>query len=119
MHHHNLTPEMRQCVANCLDCYSTCLETATHCLILGGEHASPKHQRLLQDCAAICQTSAGFLLRTSHYHEMTCGVCSKICSDCAQECERLGAGDQVMQKCAAACRRCAESCSHMAHAMSH
>jgi hypothetical protein len=64
MHQHHLTPDMRQCIANCLDCHSLCVETAAHCLTMGGEHAGPKHQRLLHDCAQICQTSADFMLRT-------------------------------------------------------
>ena len=115
-HEHQLTPDMRECIAACLDCHVTCLETSAHCLEMGGEHASAKHQRLLQDCAQICQTSADFMVRTSHYHARTCDVCAEICHACAQECERLGSGDDLMRRCAAVCRRCAESCTRMAHA---
>ena len=116
MHEHNISSEMRQCISNCLSCHALCLETAAHCLTMGGEHAAPKHQRLLHDCAQICQTSADFMLRTSHYHGLTCGVCAEVCQACAQECERLVAGDDVMRQCADACRQCAESCGRMVHA---
>lgn len=119
MHDHRLTPEMRQCIANCLNCHSLCIETAAHCLTMGGEHAGPKHQRLLADCAQICQTSADFMLRTSHYHAQTCGVCAEICQACADECGRMAGSDDLMRRCADACKTCAESCRAMSHAMAH
>ena len=94
---------MRQCIQNCLECHSICVETAQHCLMLGGEHAGAKHVRLLLDCAQICQTCADFMLRTSHYHIKTCGVCAEICRDCAKSCEQMAGEDETMKKCAEAC----------------
>lgn len=105
-------PTMKDCIDNCDDCHSICLETATWCLEQGGEHASPEHVKLLQDCAEICQTSANFMLRQSDFHAVTCRACAELCERCADACERMD-GDQ-MQACAEACRRCAETCRSMA-----
>jgi hypothetical protein len=115
-HHGQQSPEMQQCIQNCLDCHSICLQTIQHCLAMGGKHAEPSHIRLLMDCAEICQTSANFMLRGSNLHGRTCGVCAEVCARCAEDCARMGE-DSLMQQCAEACRRCADSCQRMATMM--
>lgn len=108
-----LTQEMRHCIQECQDCHSVCLETVTHCLAKGGDHAAPDHIRLMLDCVEICQTSANFMLRGSDLHTLTCSACAEICGACADDCERL-ADDEMMRRCAEMCRRCADSCRLMA-----
>jgi len=98
-----------------VDCHIVCLETITHCLGKGGEHANADHIKLLQDCAEICQTAANFMTRQSTLHPETCRVCAEVCEQCAASCEQFG-DDDVMRRCAEACRRCAESCREMAGA---
>ena len=108
-----ITPEMRECIANCQECHAVCLETTVHCLQMGGQHAEAGHIRTLLDCAEICQTSANYMLRSSPLHHLTCGVCAEACTRCAASCEAFG-DDRMMQSCAEVCRRCAESCERMA-----
>jgi hypothetical protein len=115
---HQTSQQMQDCINECLTCHSICLETVTHCLQMGGKHAEASHIRLLLDCAEICQTSANFMLRGSELHNRTCSVCAEICARCADECERIGAGDELMMRCAEACRRCAQSCQSMSSGMS-
>jgi hypothetical protein len=119
MHEKTITPHMRMCIASCQECHALCLESSIHCLTMGGEHASAAHQRLLQDCAQACATSADFMLRGSAHHTSYCAACADVCTACATECESMADGDDLMKRCAAACRKCAESCSTMAHEMSH
>lgn len=107
-----MSQEMKQCIQNCLDCHSICLETVTHCLQKGGKHAEAGHIRLLLDCAEICQTSANFMLRGSDLHRLICAACTEICDRCAKDCEKFG-DDKQMKACAEACRRCSESCRRM------
>jgi hypothetical protein len=108
-----LSTEMQNCIQECTRCHQTCLATITHCLNLGGKHADPDHITLLADCAEICQTSADFMSRNSHHHELTCDICSELCVRCAESCMRMRE-DPEMQACAEACLRCAESCRRMA-----
>lgn len=110
-----VTQEMQQCIQNCLDCHSICLNTITYCLQKGGMHAEPAHIQLMQDCAEICQTSANFMLRGSDLHTRTCGVCAQVCQRCADDCAKMG-DDAQMKACADMCRRCAESCRQMSMA---
>lgn len=117
MAHQEMSQEMQDCISNCMNCHAVCLETISHCLAMGGEHASPKHIGLLQDCAQVCATSADFMLRMSDYHPQICGVCADICEACAKECESMADGNDFMQRCADACRKCAESCRQMAGSM--
>lgn len=112
---HEINVATRECIDNCVDCHAVCVETATHCLMLGGKHASFEHQTLLQDCAQICQTSADFMLRGSALHRETCRACAEACERCAESCERMG-DDATMKRCAEMCRQCAESCRRMAGA---
>lgn len=110
--------EMQDCINECLSCHAICLETITHCLEMGGEHADPSHITLLQDCAQICITSADFMLRGSEHHGQTCGVCAVVCDACADSCESMADGSDFMQRCAEVCRRCAESCRQVASSIS-
>jgi len=105
--------EMEQCIDDCLDCHSICLETSmSYCLEMGGKHAEPKHMRLMLDCSEICQVSANFMLRNSNFSTRTCNLCAEICIKCAESCEQFK-GDEKMAACAKVCRRCAESCQQM------
>jgi hypothetical protein len=71
----------------------------------------------MMDCAAICQTSADFMLRGSPLHTLTCGVCAEVCERCAASCEKFPE-DAMMQQCAETCQSCAASCREMA-SMAH
>jgi hypothetical protein len=113
-HTQKMTTEMKECIQNCLGCYTICLETAQHCLMLGGKHAEPRHIGLLNTCAKICETSAAFMSSGSELHGKVCGVCAEVCKACEQSCSNMADGDETMLRCAEACRRCAESCRRMA-----
>ncbi|MDB5039267.1 MAG: hypothetical protein JWQ35_2795 [Bacteriovoracaceae bacterium] len=102
-----------ECIEYCLHCHALCVETISHCLQKGGEHAESNHVRLLEDCAEICQTAANFLLRSSKFYPRTCEVCAEISEKCAESCEKM-ADDQMLKACAELCRKCAESCRSMA-----
>jgi hypothetical protein len=117
MAHHTAArtdPKMQACIDDCLGCYATCETTTTHCLELGGKHAEPTHIRLLADCARICLVSADFMVRQSGSHARLCAICADVCRECADDCERIDASDEMMAQCAAECRRCADSCAEMA-----
>ena len=114
MTQHQMSQDTRQCIQECTTCHQACLQTIQHCLGMGGKHAEQAHIRLLADCAQICAVSADFMLRGSPLHGRTCGVCADVCRQCAEDCNRIGGGDQQMKQCADACRRCAESCQRMA-----
>ncbi len=103
------TEDERRCIAHCLDCYSVCSRTKAHCLRLGGQHAEEEHQKLLDDCIAICQTAAGFMLRGSDRIASVCRACAEACSGCARSCRRFP-GDRQMDECAKTCDSCAQLC---------
>lgn len=107
--------KMRDCADTCQECRAVCLETLAYCLEKGGKHAAAGHIRLLIDCAEICSTSAGFLLRGSELHGRTCAACADVGDACARSCDAMG-DDAQMKRCAEACRRCAQSCRPMATA---
>ncbi|MBD0268606.1 MAG: four-helix bundle copper-binding protein [Cyanobacteria bacterium Co-bin8] len=109
---HEISQDMQQCIQNCLDCHSICLNTITYCLQQGGHHSEPAHIRLMMDCVESCQTSANFMLRNSDLHAHFCRACAEVCQRCAEDCDRMG-DDAQMKACADMCRRCAETCRQM------
>ncbi len=111
---HHTNENMSKCVQLCRDCHAMCTQTITHCLKLGGRHATPDHIRLLVDCAQMCATSADYMLRESPFHDQLCRLCSDLCTLCAKDCEQVAGGDQMVKQCIEMCRRCAESCDRMA-----
>ena len=104
---------MDKAIQSAAECHRICLETITHCMNMGGEHADPKHLQLLMDCAKICALSVDFMARGSDFHKEICRICADICEACAESCEALDG--EEMQRCADACRKCAEECRAMAN----
>ena len=82
----------------------------THCLDEGGQHVAPQHFRLMIDCAAMCATTADFIMHKSQFHRQLCGLCAEVCNACAQDCMKLDG----MEECVEACRKCAQACRAMA-----
>jgi hypothetical protein len=111
---HGFAIDMQRCIDECLRCSELCVRAMEHWFELRGKRAGGSQIRTLSDCAAICQTNAGFMLRGSQFHTRTCAVCAEICHECARECTRVE-DDAIMQRCAEACRRCADSCERMAN----
>jgi hypothetical protein len=107
-----IDPALRHCIDECLRCHEVCLSTIPYCLEQGGRHATEAHVTLLYDCAAICRTSADFMLRGSDEHARLCAVCAALCHRCADACDMF-ADDEVMRACAGACRACAATCERM------
>lgn len=107
--------QMENCIRDCQDCATTCIDTVSHCLQKGGPHTEPGHIRLLTDCIEICHLAAKFMQRGSDLHAETCRACAVICERCEKSCREFG-DDPVMVACADACRQCAESCRKMAGA---
>ena len=96
------------CIGECLDCRRQCLETAARILSEGSGHPLALVAQLW-DCADVCETNAGLMLRNSALIGRTCETCAEICELCAQECGRF-VDDLHLQACALGCRRCAASC---------
>ena len=90
---------MQECIDHCRSCEEICLESVTHCLQKGREHAQPDHVSLLLACAEICSTSARFMLLGSEHHVRTCEVCAEVCDACAADCETMS-DDDLMRRCA-------------------
>ena len=101
---------MQECIADCLHCYQTCLQTAmSHCLQVGGRHVEPEHFRLMTGCAEICRSAAHFMLSRTPMYAQVCAACAEVCSACGDSCEQIG----DMDDCVQACRRCEQSCRRM------
>ncbi len=98
---------MARCIDLCGECHRSCLAAA-----VSGQ-ADQDHQRLLLDCAQMCQTATDFMVRASPLHGYVCGLCAHVCKVCHDRCQ--GDLDEIGQLCA----RCAESCMSMSKLATH
>lgn len=110
---------MAECLENCQHAAILCRSLIPHCLHLGGPHASEDHIRKLLVCAEACEASASLMALKSHFHAEMCGLCAKICLECAEDCERLAGNDEQMKTCARQCRDCADTCERMSASPTH
>lgn len=108
---------MAECLENCQHSAQLCRSLVPHCLSMGGPHASEDHIRRLLVCAETCEAAVRLMAYKSEFHAEMCGLCAKVCRDCAEECARLAGDDEQMKTCARQCRDCADTCERMsAHA---
>jgi hypothetical protein len=112
MHARGMAQSFYNAARTTQDCESICVQTIQYCLEMGGEHVTPSHMQLLQDCADICEITAKVMLRSSPQHGEIAAVCANICELCAASCERFG-GDAQMKACANQCLLCAAACRQM------
>lgn len=117
MAHPTMNDSMRAAIEDAQSCATTCWETVSHCLTMGGPHAEVSHIRSLIDCAEACRAAADAMARGSGLHGQVCALCARACAMCAESCERIDAQDEQMRVCIEACRRCERSCNAMATAM--
>ncbi|MBI0581439.1 MAG: four-helix bundle copper-binding protein [Methanomassiliicoccales archaeon] len=103
---------VERCIQACRDCNDVCLQTMTHCLDKGGEHAETQHMKTLRDCSDICGSSVQHMLRESKFSSEFCDMCARICDDCAASCDQFK-DDQMMSSCSESCRNCGETCRDM------
>jgi hypothetical protein len=99
---------LSRCVSECLDCRRACMEAAVDLLSDGKERPTSLVAQLW-DCADMCETNAGLMLRGSPLILRTCETCAEVCEGCAAGCDPF-VDDLRLQACAQACRRCAASC---------
>ncbi len=53
---HQLSEAMHECIDRCQTCEATCIETVSHCLVMGGRHAEADHIQLLMSCRAMARS---------------------------------------------------------------
>jgi hypothetical protein len=99
---------LSRCVSECLDCRRACTEAAVQVLSDGAERPRALVSQLW-DCADMCETNAGLMLRGSALIQRTCETCAEICEACATQCDPF-VDDVRLQASAQACRRCAATC---------
>jgi hypothetical protein len=96
-----------RCVDECERCHRICLRTAmADSLEQGGEHVEPAHLRLMLACAELCRATADSVLAAFDTWEALSALCAKVCTQCAESCERVG----ELEECGEACRVCAQAC---------
>lgn len=108
-------PEMQDGIYTTTECAEVCLAALSHCLEMGGPHATAEHIRLLLDCNEACQLASAFMTRGSEMHAAACRLCAEVCAACAESCE-VFEDDEEMEACADVCHRCADACRQMAGA---
>jgi hypothetical protein len=66
---------------------------------------------LCMDCAETCGLCDRVQARGGPMAAVIQAACAKVCTACAEDCEKHAAVDPVMKACAEACRACAKDCA--------
>jgi len=106
-------PEMDECIKTCLECARLCQQARAQ--LQAKQDAGDELLALLLDCAECCELCARWMQRGSAFAADLCALCATVCKTCEEACEALP-GDELLQKCAEACRRCFDTCLRMGQA---
>lgn len=96
-----LTRALADCIAACHHCATACLEEENVGMMVGCIRSD-------LDCAAFCQTTLGFVGRSSSQLDAVLRLCIELCRACEQECRQHD--HDHCQRCADACRACHRAC---------
>lgn len=97
---------IEDCVAACVGCHATCVQTVLHCIARDGSRTHARHIQTLLDCAELCQMAVRFMFANSAFQSRVCALCADACRACEAACR--ASGDPHDLRCAEACVCCAD-----------
>ncbi len=107
----------RQVVADCLQAYRVCQETASYGLDRAGALAEPALIRLLRDCADVNLATANLLTRASPFGLSLATLCADVSRACAEAMESSEHANAQLRASYAACRRAYRGCAEWTGAL--
>jgi hypothetical protein len=108
-----ISADMQKTIDSCIESYSCCEQTITHCLQQGGQHVDMTMMGPLMDCVDVTRTCADMVMRHSPHAIEMASACARVADMCAEACMTMNS-DSVMKRCAGICRTCAEACRSLA-----
>ena len=101
----------QKCIDECTKCAQACKECFTLCLNEPDVQARKNCISMLMECSCICKEAAAFMSMNAQHSKELCGLCSVICTKCAQECSMFK--DNHCTECSQICNSCADECMKM------
>jgi len=108
-----INADMQKCIDACMESYSCCEQTITHCLKQGGRYVDMAMMGPLMDCADVTRACADMVMRQSPMAVEMAGMCARVAEMCADACMTMNS-DQMMKRCAGVCKSCSDACRAMA-----
>ncbi len=108
-----INADMQKCIDACIESYSCCEQTISHCLNKGGRLVEMSIMGPMMDCAEVARTCADMMMRTSPLSMDIAAMCAKVADMCAEACMKMG-DDASMKHCAGVCKSCSEACRSVA-----
>lgn len=90
---------MQECINKCWEVSRCGNEAIYESLKMGGKYSELEHLALIMNCVKICESTAQFVVSRSPFMQLLCGLCAKICEDCAEECEKIGDSPGFVSTC--------------------
>lgn len=108
-----INTDMQKCIDSCVESYSCCEQTITHCLKQGGQYADMAIMGPLMDCVDVARACADMVMRQSPLVMEMAATCARVAEMCAEACMTMSS-DSTMKRCAGICRTCTETCHALA-----
>jgi ketopantoate reductase len=106
----DVSDQARECARSCQQCYEECLEATAELQV--NEPDSAVLASALLDCAELCRTTVGFLMRGSTLQSFLCALTAEACLIAAARTVQVNI--ERVQHCRAACERTADQCRRLA-----
>jgi hypothetical protein len=107
--------EVATAIDACLNCVQACTSCADSDLVEEDVDTLRTCIALDQNCAEVCDVTAGVLSRVAHWDEFVVQcllqACVRICTTCARECSQHAAHHRHCAVCETVCLECVEACS--------
>lgn len=120
-HDHAADPRaFDECSRACSDAQRACDATAEHCMeaSAAGSRQHADALKMVLDCADMCAAAARVMGRHGALAGPVAEACVETCRMTASFAGRFG-DDELMRRCAEACRRAGDSCARMIEMVGH
>lgn len=108
-----INPDMQKCIDACIETYSCCEQSITHCLNEGGQFVDMSIMGPLMDCVDAARTCADMMIRQSPHAAEMAAICARVADMCSEACMKMSS-DATMKRCAGICHACSEACRALA-----
>ena len=101
----------KACIDACNECVRDCKKCEAACV----KEKDPKLDRCIKLCKetiASCTAASELMSLNSEYVKEMCGLCAKLCDNCAAECEKFTTMEHC-KVCATSCRKASKLCKEM------
>lgn len=108
-----MSKEMQGCMNSCMMTKNACEQMMMMCMKNTKWTGTNASMMAMQCCMSMCDTMMTMMMCDSKMSKEMAGMCAKMMTMCADECEKMMKMDKMFKMMADMCRASADSCRSM------